>query len=68
MPESEFLTVKEAAARLRMSPSWLYLQVETGQIPHIRFGSSIRFVLGTLNNWIAKTRSMNAVFEKYRAT
>lgn len=64
MAENEFLTIKEAAAKLRMSQSWLYLQVETGQIPHIRLGSAIRFNSDILNHWIANSRSMGIICEK----
>ena len=35
----ELLTVKEASARLRCSPSTIYTAVATGQLPHYRVGT-----------------------------
>lgn len=37
-------TVKEAAAYLRLSTSWLYKRVGEGGIPHVKIGSVVRFV------------------------
>ena len=46
------LTVKEAARFLGLSPSLLYPDIETKQIPHYHMmGRSIRFRLSGLPEW-----------------
>jgi excisionase family DNA binding protein len=37
------LTVKEAAAFLRLSPDTIYRATKAGTLPHVRIGRSIRF-------------------------
>ena len=61
MENKQYLTIKETAEKLRMSRSWLYLQVETGKIPHVRFGNAIRFDAEVLDRWIKKSMSMDAI-------
>ena len=41
-PQPEVFTVKEAAAFLQVSATHLYTLINQGQIPHGRFGDSIR--------------------------
>lgn len=50
-PIESLWTVKEVAAFLRLSPSWVYLQVEKGLIPHRRFGASVRFDPQAVREW-----------------
>ena len=43
MEEKEFLTVKEAAERLRVSPSTIYRLVELGRLKRYPIGWRLRF-------------------------
>lgn len=48
-------TVKEAAAYLRMSQSWVYHQIQAGTIPHCRIGCVVRFVPEQVRQFAAAT-------------
>jgi excisionase family DNA binding protein len=49
----DLLTVKEAAARLRVSPRTLYARVKSGRMPFaLRYGRSIRISGRKLDRWI----------------
>ena len=52
--EKSFLTVEEVAERMSVSKAWLYRQAKAGKVPHIRFGSVIRFSLDDINRWITE--------------
>ncbi len=41
--QSNLLTVKELADRLRVPVSWIYERTRRGQIPHVRLGKYLRF-------------------------
>jgi excisionase family DNA binding protein len=43
------LTVADVARRLRVSKASVYKLVANGQLPHVRIGNQIRFVLGSVN-------------------
>ncbi len=51
---SEFLTVNELAAFLRMSQQWVYQRVREDEIPHIRLGVTIRFRRAAIEEWLKK--------------
>ena len=52
-----FLTIREAAAYLRLSKSKLYEMVNDGEIPHFRLGgSSIRLDQTELDAWVESQR------------
>jgi excisionase family DNA binding protein len=36
-------TIKEAASELRVGQDWLYQRTSRGELPHQRYGRSIRF-------------------------
>jgi excisionase family DNA binding protein len=42
---SSLLTVKEAAAVLRVCTATVYAMIERGELPHVRVSNSIRIVL-----------------------
>jgi excisionase family DNA binding protein len=42
-PREPLLTVRDAATLLHVSPSFLYVLVETKAVPHLRIGRAIRF-------------------------
>ncbi len=44
MREHELLTVRDLAARLKMSTTWVRLKVYSNEIPYHRLGRSLRFV------------------------
>ena len=47
------LSVEDVAKMLSKSPSWVYLMVGNGQIPHFRLpGGHIRFRTQSLQDWI----------------
>ena len=52
--EKSFLTVEEVAERMSVSKAWLYRQAKAGKVPHIRFGSVIRFSLDDINRWVTE--------------
>jgi excisionase family DNA binding protein len=49
----EFLTVREAAPRLKMSEQALYTAIREGQFPALRIGKRIRIPVSLLHQWIA---------------
>jgi len=46
------MSVAELAERLGCSTSWIYKQVESGQIPHFRLGAAIRFNSVDIEAWL----------------
>lgn len=48
----EIFTVKEAARFLRVSPWKIYDLAQSGSIPHIRVGRSLRFSRTQLEDWM----------------
>jgi excisionase family DNA binding protein len=42
---SDLLTVKEAAAILRVCTATVYVMIERGELPHVRVSNSIRIVI-----------------------
>ena len=54
-PTSEqWITLKEAAAHLNVSPSWLYQQGNGAGIPHSRIGNKYRYQASQLDAWMKK--------------
>ena len=51
-PTPPQLDLKDAAAYIGMSESWLYRQVEKKKVPHLRLGRAIKFRLVDLNRWL----------------
>lgn len=51
-PEVEILTLKEAAAFIKVKPRTLYEHVQRKTIPHLRAGKLIRFSRQSLFNWM----------------
>ncbi|MCA9028949.1 MAG: helix-turn-helix domain-containing protein [Planctomycetaceae bacterium] len=54
-----FLTVREVAERLKISPSCVYQLVESGKLAHHRIGTgrgAIRISEDDLNNFLSATR------------
>ena len=47
---------REAAAFLKVSRSWVYARVESGDLPHVRVGGLIRFVPTQLRDWAFTNR------------
>lgn len=47
-----FLSVKELADRLRVSPSTIYAWVEMGFIPHFRLRKRVIFELSEIQKWL----------------
>lgn len=53
-----YMTAKEAAAYLRVSPKWLYLQTAKKTIPFLHVGPrAIRFKRDDLDRWMSKNVS-----------
>lgn len=53
----EFLTVKEAAQRLKISARKMYALAASGEIAAHRFGATVRFAPADLHAYVAKCRS-----------
>ena len=49
---SDLLTVKEAAAFLRLCPDTIYRATKAGNLPHVRIGRSIRFSQEALEEYL----------------
>ena len=58
---SKFLTLKEAARFLKLSPDAVVRQAEAGQIPGSQVEGSWRFLLSTLEDWLGR-RDSKAIF------
>jgi excisionase family DNA binding protein len=61
MPEptataSDLMTPREAAAYLRVRPSWVYEAARGRRLPHVKVGRHLRFLQGDLDAWIAGQR------------
>ena len=50
--EDRLMTATEVARLCRMSPRWVYLQVERDAIPHVRLGTRVRFRRSKVLEWI----------------
>jgi excisionase family DNA binding protein len=46
------VTAKELACLLHATPRWVYLQVETNDLPAYRLGRSLRFDLDAVEAWL----------------
>jgi len=55
-----FLTVREAAAVLRISKSKAYELVSSGELPHVRFGKVVRISQASLLQWLEKKERASA--------
>jgi excisionase family DNA binding protein len=47
-----WITLKEAAAHLNVSPSWLYQKGQRAGVPRARIGSKYRYQVSQLNDWM----------------
>ena len=47
-----WLTLKEAAVHLNVSPSYLYQNGKTAGIPRVRIGTKYRYQVSKLNAWM----------------
>lgn len=47
-----WITLKEAAAHLNVSPSWLYQKGPKAGVPRARIGSKYRYQVSQLNAWM----------------
>ena len=50
--DSRIFTVKEVAKFLKVSQKTIYKLVSTGEIPHKKIGSKIRFLLPEVITWM----------------
>lgn len=49
------LTLPEVAERYRVSKSFLYKRVESGELPHFRIGRYLRFDADDVDQWFRET-------------
>jgi excisionase family DNA binding protein len=52
-----WLTVKELSAYLKLKEKTVYYLVETGQIPHYRINTLIRFKKEEIDSWMASKKA-----------
>jgi excisionase family DNA binding protein len=52
-----WLTVKELSAYLNLKKKTVYRLVETGQIPHYRINTLIRFKKEEIDSWMASKKA-----------
>lgn len=50
-PVSEYWDIREAAAALKVSTSFLYKKVASGECPHVKAGRLVRFKPSRLIEW-----------------
>jgi excisionase family DNA binding protein len=55
MPDNKILTVKELAEYLKIAEKTAYRFVAEGKIPGFRVGSSWRFRMREIDEWIKKS-------------
>jgi len=48
-----WITLKEAAAHLNVSPSWLYQKGNQAGVPRARIGNKYRYRTSDLDAWLA---------------
>jgi excisionase family DNA binding protein len=46
------LTAEDVAALIGMQVDYVYKLVRAGQVPHLRFGRSVRFRLEAIEEWL----------------
>lgn len=56
MSEIEWLSTKEAARRLGITPRTLYRLIDEGQLPAYKFGRVIRLQQAEVDDFIAQAR------------
>lgn len=49
---TSLMSVKEAAAYIRVSPHTVYAKVSKREIPYVKVGRSVRFDKGALDAWL----------------
>jgi excisionase family DNA binding protein len=47
-----WITLKEAAAHLNVSPSWLYQKGPFAGVPRVRIGNKYRYQVSQLDTWM----------------
>jgi len=47
-----WITLKQAAAHLNVSPSWLYQKGKGAGVPRVRIGTKYRFQVSKLDTWM----------------
>jgi excisionase family DNA binding protein len=47
-----WITLKEAAAHLNVSPSWLYQKGKEAGVPRARIGNKYRYQVSKLDAWM----------------
>ena len=52
-----WITLKEAAAHLSVSPSWLYQKGELAGIPRKKIGNKYRYQISELDAWMRGEKS-----------
>jgi excisionase family DNA binding protein len=53
---SDLMTPAEAAAYLRVRPSWVYEAARGRRLPHIKVGRHLRFLQADLDAWLIAQR------------
>jgi excisionase family DNA binding protein len=59
VPLRQFLTVPEAAERLRVSPKTVYRLIWSNQLPALRIGSQLRIDEGAFEDWLLEASGRN---------
>lgn len=54
---AQLLTVREAAERLRVSPSSVYALCAEGSLPHVRVSNALRIAGADIENFLKRRRS-----------
>ena len=53
------LTVNELCQRYHLKPRTVYRWVNSGKIPHLRAGRSLRFSVAEVDAWLKSHRTVN---------
>ena len=53
---SPLLSARQAAGMLSVRPSWIYDAARRGELPCVRLGKHVRFLLADFQRWVADQR------------
>jgi len=54
--EESLWDVKDVAAYLKVSRSWVYQNAAAGLLPHLKIGGLLRFNPGAIRSWALKSQ------------
>jgi len=59
--DRDLLTAEDVAARLRVTPAWVYAQTRQRRIPHLRLGRYVRYRPEAVDAWIEQVETSSSL-------